>query len=412
MVNCFYDCYVILNKVYSEGAYLKQAINSTFIEEKNRSLTIKTCYGVLDRDIEFTYYLQKLTQKNPKLVIRTVLKIAFYHIKYLKKQPYAVTDNAVTLVKKLGKGGMAGFVNAVLRKFATTEIRLPEDKIKRLSIEYSYPEFAVKKLIAQYGKDKAKAVMNSIGGEGTLVFKKVDGEKYLQNLSVNFEKTPYKNVFKVKNFIRNSDYDKGVYTFQSVGSVAICESVGSGENLFDACAAPGGKSVYLADKFNSVISQELHPHRAELIKEYADRMGVENIDVIVGDACVFNPDYEDKFDAVLCDSPCSGFGVAFENPDIKLNKEEKNVKELCILQQKILENCSKYVKNGGKLIYSTCSFFKEENDDVVNSFLGNNSKFVLAENNPELAHVKTKFGCQFLPDISGGGFYVSVMIKK
>lgn len=412
MVNCFYDCYVILNKVYSEGAYLKQAINSTFIEEKNRSLTVKTCYGVLDRDIELSYYIEKLTQKNPKLVIRTVLKIAFYHIKYLNKHPYAVTDNAVTLVKKLGKGGTAGFVNAVLRKFATTDIQLPDSNIKRLSIEYSYPEFAVKKLIDEYGLDKAKNIMGTVGGDGTLVFKNTDGEKYLQNLGVNFEPAPYKNVFRVKNFVRNADYDKGVYTFQSIGSVAICESVGTGESLFDACSAPGGKSVYLADRFKLVTAEELHPHRAELIKEYASRMDVKNIKVIVGDACVFNPDYENAFDAVLCDSPCSGFGVAFENPDIKLNKEEKNIKELCFLQGKILENCSKYVKNGGKLIYSTCSFFKEENDGAVSGFLSKNGNFKLVENEPKLTHIKTEYGCQFLPDISGGGFYVSVMEKN
>ena len=117
MVNYFYDCYSILNKVYSDKTFLKQAINSTFIEEKNRSLTIKTCYGVLDKDIELSYYIGVLTEKTPKLVIRTILKIAMYAIKYLNKQGYAVTKNAVELTKKLGKGGMSGFVNAFLRKF-------------------------------------------------------------------------------------------------------------------------------------------------------------------------------------------------------------------------------------------------------------------------------------------------------
>ena len=127
MINCFYDCYQILNKVYSDKAFIKQAINSTFIEEKNRSLTIKTCYGVLDKDIELSYYIKKLTEKNPKLVIRTILKIAMYSIKYLQKKPYAVTENAVELTKKLGKKGASGFVNAILRKFATSKIDFPKE---------------------------------------------------------------------------------------------------------------------------------------------------------------------------------------------------------------------------------------------------------------------------------------------
>ena len=412
MVNCFYDCYTILNKVYSEGAYLKQAISSTFIEEKNRALTVKTCYGVLDRDIELSYYVSRLTEKNPKLVVRTVLKIAFYHIKYLNKHPYAVTDNAVTLIKKLGKGGVAGFVNAVLRKFVTANIELPKDKIKNLSVKYSYPEFAIKRLINDYGEQKAISIMSAEGGQTTLVFKGEDGEEYLKNLNIEYQKTPFDRVFIVKNFVRNDDYDKGVYTFQSIGSVAICESVGSGEILFDACSAPGGKSVYLSNKFKQVVSEELHPHRAELIKEYAMRMGVKNITVKTNDATEFIPDYEEKFDAVLCDVPCSGFGVAFENPDIKLNKEERNVKELCRIQKNILSNCAKYVKKGGRLIYSTCSFFKDENDGVISDFLSKNSLFTLKDNQPKLAHIKTQFGCQFLPDISGGGFFVSVMEKK
>ena len=147
MVNYFYDCYAILTKVYSEKSFIKQAISSTFIEEKNRALTIKTCYGVLDKDIELSYYLSALAEKSPKLAIRTVLKISMYAIKYLGKKEYAVTKNAVELVKKMGKGGTAGFVNAFLRKFINTEIKLPTDKIKYLSVKYSYPEFAVKKLV-------------------------------------------------------------------------------------------------------------------------------------------------------------------------------------------------------------------------------------------------------------------------
>ena len=139
MINALYDAYRVLFKVYSDGAFVKQAINDTPIEELNRAHTVKLCYGVLDKDIELSYYLSVLCDKNPKQAIRIILKESFYAIKYLKTAPYAVVDNAVELTKKLGKGCNAGFVNAVLRKFSKTQIELPKDEFGRLSVEYSYP---------------------------------------------------------------------------------------------------------------------------------------------------------------------------------------------------------------------------------------------------------------------------------
>ena len=140
MINWFYDCYTVLNKVYSDKSFFKQALANTPIEEKNRALTVKTCYGVLDKDIELSYYISALTDKTPKLAIRTILKISMYAINYLNKAPYAVIDNAVEITKKLGKKGASGFVNAFLRKFSTIKIELPKDKISYLSVKYSYPE--------------------------------------------------------------------------------------------------------------------------------------------------------------------------------------------------------------------------------------------------------------------------------
>ena len=117
-MNYFYDCYRILNKVYSDKKFIKQAINDEFIEESSRAITIKICYGVLDKDIELSYYIEKLAEKTPKLAVRTILKVAMYAIKYLGKKDYFVVQNSVELTKKLGKGGASGFVNAFLRKFS------------------------------------------------------------------------------------------------------------------------------------------------------------------------------------------------------------------------------------------------------------------------------------------------------
>ena len=348
MLVLFYDCYRILTSVYSGGAFVKQALNETPIDEKNRAHVTKICYGVLDKDITLEYEISTLCGKRPKQAVRTLLKMGMYSIKYLGTAVYAVTDNLVELAKKLGKGGTAGFINAFLRKYAKAEIELPTDKTKNLSVKYSYPEFAVKKLVGWYGEDRAEKIMSADQERTAVRFNKgIDGENYLVERRWNYEKTPFENTFFVNGFKRNEDYDKGIYTFQSIGSVAICDAVLGGENLLDACSAPGGKAVNLADKFKSVTAFELHPHRVGLIEDYCKRMLKENVKAIQKDSAVLDGEYLDKFDAVLCDCPCSGYGVIKDNPDIKLRRTEEDVQNLNKIQYGILSTCSKYVKKGG-----------------------------------------------------------------
>ncbi len=407
MINVFYDSYRILFLVYSDGAFLKQAMSDVFIEEKNRAHTTKICYGVLDRDTEFEYVFSRLCDKRPKQAVRIILKIAMYSIKYLKTAPYAVVDAAVELIKKLGKGGTAGFVNAFLRKYVSYEIEEPADETMKLSVKYSYPVFAVKRLCADYGKETAEKIMGADSEMTTVRFdSSVCGEEYLGNKRFAYEKTPFFNTFFVKGFKRDADFDKGVYTFQSVGSAAICDMVEGGKTLLDACAAPGGKSVNLADKFDSVTSFELHEHRTELIRDYARRMNKTNITAVNKDSSVYDEEYSEKFDSVLCDVPCSGYGVVKDNPDIKLRRTEEDVEKISATQSKILETCSHYVKKGGYLYYSTCSVFKSENEGVCMEFLRKHPEFAECGTKPELDCLKMKVGVAFLPHISfGAGFY-------
>ncbi len=408
MINYFYDCYQILNKVYSQNSYIKQAINGTFIEEKNRALIIKTCYGVLDKDIELSYYIDYLTQKSPKLVIRTILKISMYAIKYLNKKEYAVTKNAVELTKKLGKGGASAFVNAFLRKFVKTEFVLPQDRLESLSIKYSYPLFAIKELEKDYGKERLEQILGAKNEKTCLSFYQIDGKKYLSDLGVEFETTPFENVFLAKNFVRNVDYDIGVYTYQALGSVAICDVVEKGDNLLDCCSAPGGKSIRLSHKFDKVYSWDIHEHRVRLIDDYKQRMNCQNVIAEQKDAKVYDAQFESTFSAVLCDVPCSGMGVVNDNPDIKLNREETNIKQLNIEQLAILKTVSRYVKKGGYLYYSTCSIFNSENIDIIKEFLRENDNFEICHIDSKLPHENVMGTNLFLPNISGGlGFYVA-----
>lgn len=402
MTNPLYDPYAVLQKVYGGGAFLKQALSDTPVEELNRARTVKICYGVLENDLYLDFCIRSFAPKNPKLPVRILLKISLYLLLFLQKPRYMVTDNAVSLAKKLGKGGAAGFLNAFLRAFDASKLVLPADRAERLSVQYSVPLFAVKRILAQYGEE-AESVLAHAPARTFVRFASAQAaEKYAEGA----EKTPFENLFSYARFRRDEGFDRGEYTFQSVGSVAICSVVEPCENLLDACAAPGGKSVLLSQKCGHVTAFELHEHRAQLIRAYAARMGA-GISVVCRDSSVHDAEYDGAFDAVLADAPCSGYGVIGENPDIKFFRKEESLAELTKTQRAILDACAPYVKAGGALYYSTCSLFAEENDGTAGAFLEGHPQFAVQELSCPLAHRRTKYGLQFLPHISmGAGFYV------
>ncbi len=406
MTNPLCDPYFILTEVYSRGKYLKQAIADTPVEPLNKARTVKICYGVLEKDVYLSEIISANTEKQPKIPIKIVLKIALYMLEFMDKHDYMVVDSAVKLLKKLGKEGAAGFVNAFLRSYRLPQT--PERAEEKLALECSAPLWLVKKIKRSY-KSEAGEILSAPSAGVCVRFVRGAG-KYLDRPHIS---TPFENVFIFPNFTRDEGFFAGDYTFQSIGSIAICSAISPCERLLDACAAPGGKSVLLADKCKFVLACELHAHRVGLIKSYVARMGVKNVAVARGDSTVFNREYERAFDGVLCDVPCSGTGVVNENPDIKLFRKEEDVTELNKTQLAVLENCSRYVKTGGRLYYSTCSVLPEENDSVVYSFLKNHPEYKLEISESPLAHRITKFGLQFLPHISlGAGFFVTGFVRE
>lgn len=406
MTNPLVDPYLILVKVYSGGKFIKQAISDTPIEPLNRARTVKICYGVLDKD----YYLSWLIAGNcataPKPAVRIVLKIALYMLEFMGKHDYMVVDCAVELVKKLGKGGAAGFVNGFLRSYKVPS--LPDDCTNGLAIKCSTPLWIAKKVRRSYKKEAEDILSAQTLGQSVRFVR--GAEKYLAQEHTD---TPFKDTFIFPNFVRDEGFYSGDYTFQSVGSVAIGAAICPCERLLDACSAPGGKAVLLAGKCKQVTASELHPHRTKLIEEYAERMGVSNITAVTQDGTVFRPEWEGAFDGVLCDVPCSGTGVMGENPDIKLNRREEDIPSLNKVQTAIINNCARYVKSGGTLYYSTCSILPEENDSIAVGFLRDNPDFSLAVPDSPLAHKTTNYGLQFLPHISlGAGFYLTAFKRK
>ncbi len=413
MLITLYDSYNILSKVYSKGAFLKQAVQDTQIEPLNRAKVIKICYGVLEKDVTLSYIITSLCEKQPKLSVRILIKIALYMIIYMEKSPYAVTDNTVELLKKLGKGGMKGFLNAVLRNFIRNGYKMPENEIDFLSVKYSYPKFLVETLISDYGKETAKKIMEYESVKTSVRFNDdINGEEYLLNREYDFEKTPFYNTYFVNNFKMEEGFYNGDYTFQSIGSVAICDGVEKGENLLDVCSAPGGKTVNLSSKFTHVTACELHEHRVQLLKSYCSRMKKENVTFLNKDMKEFYKPFENNFEAVLLDAPCSGFGVVKENPDIFLNRKKDDLNSIILEQSNLLNVASKYVKIGGYLYYSTCSILKDENVRQIAKFLKKFDNFIEEKTISKLNGVTEEYGIQFLPHLSmGAGFYF-VKLKR
>ncbi|MBQ7769725.1 MAG: methyltransferase domain-containing protein [Clostridia bacterium] len=409
LTNPVYDPFQILTKIYSDGAHVKQAIADTYIEEQYRSRTVKIVYGVLENDGYFDYCIRFYAPKAPKLAVRTILKISLYMLLFMDKKRYMITDCAVDLCKKLGKSGVSGFVNAFLRRFDKNAVDggLPKG-LQGRAIALSYPQFALEMLVKEYGKRAEQIAAAKSAGVSVRFVK--NAEKYTQKPHI---KTPFDGNYIFENFVRDEGFDDGEYTFQSVGSIAICDCVSPCESLLDCCAAPGGKSVLLAAKCGQVTSFELHEHRVELIGQYKRRMHVENVTELQKDSSVFDKQYEEKFDAVLCDAPCSGYGTISENPDIKLFRKKEDFAALAKTQRAILDAVCRYVKKGGALYYSTCSLFQCENDETVEAFLKNHPEFTVETLQSPLSHDCKKYGLQFLPDTAyGAGFYISKLIKK
>ena len=395
MINVFYDSYCVLNKVYSEKAFVKQAINSTFIEEKNRPKTTKIVYGVLDNDIRLSYYISRLCPKNPKLVVRTILKIAMYNIEFLGKSPYTVTDSSVTLCKKLGKGGMSGFVNAVLRRISREKDAPPQpdtgDIIEDISIRYSHPSWLVRRFFARLGREETEALLASnntpppvAARVNTLRASKEEAIRLLEAQQVGVEPHPFLPdallLFHTGGIDRLDAYQNGSITIQDSASqlCALALAPQPGSRMLDLCAAPGGKSFACAAQMQNcgeIIACDLHPHRVKLISDGAQRLGIRILRPMQADGTVFRPDWEGLFDFVLVDAPCSGIGVIRRKSEIRY-KTESSLFQLPPVQAALLSNAGRYVRPGGILVYSTCTLLQEENEAVFTAFLEKNGDFL------------------------------------
>lgn len=414
----FLKSYQTLKEVYSERAFSSIALNRVLCgcTAKDKALVTKLVYGVLDNDVKLEYVLSKYVRKLPKGDTLLFLKMGAYCLAELSIPPYAVVNDIVELSKISGDRYSVGFVNATLKRVAATIKDFndyPSDPIENASVRYSYPLWALKKLVKDYGREQALSIASCPPElRSTVRFAAdVDLATVRDKYGLQAQSTPFNDAFYVTGSINNDSSD---YTAQSLSSMCVAricaEKLGNGRFL-DCCAAPGGKSVYVKQlcKEASVTSCDVHQHRVDLINAYARRMGVE-LSTECRDMTVYCDSFADKFDVVLCDVPCSGFGVLNNRPDIKLFRDGADLPGLMHLQYSILRNCSSYVKRGGYLVYSTCTVFDNENGQNVRKLLKERDDFEYSQIRlPEFPNADGKSSYQFLPPTDGiQGFFVAV----
>lgn len=399
MLNPRQIAFEALLKTEKDGAYSNIALDfllsKTDYDTRDRAFVSNLFYGVIERKLTLDYqialYLSKPLNKT-KSDILTLLRLGAYQILFMDKVPAsAAVNESVNLAKKNGLQYAAGLVNAVLRKIHKNGLQLPscERYSEYLSVKYSCPEWLVNKWIKEYGKENTLGILESSIGQkqnyirvNNTVISSEDLIEALSEEGIYAEKTEIPYCLKIrlggKSVESLQSYKKGLFHVQDA-ACQICVaslSVKEGYRVFDLCAAPGGKTYTIAETMNNngeVLSFDIHSHRVELINKGAKRLNLSCVSAKEGDATVY---YEQlgEADAVLCDVPCSGFGIIGKKPEIKY-KNPDEIKQLPHLQLAILQNGAKYVKKGGRLVYSTCTLSKSENEKVCKRFLDGNSEF-------------------------------------
>lgn len=415
---------------YEDGKYSNIALDEYLKKNKltsgEKAFLTEVFYGVIRNIIFIDYQIDKRAKKIKKQWLRNLLRISLYQCTYMNSDIKGVLWEGTELAKKKYGIAISKFVNGLMRAYT----RGMEEELKKLELEkkydilYSYPKWFVEKIEKQY-KEKAIGLLKSLKKIPYLSYR-VNKLKYSEK---EFETLLEKNNCKVikklesiyyiqgKSLIDSYEFKNGLITIQDASSYLASSSLEAQENEFilDACSAPGGKSLVMAEKMNNtgkIIALDIYEHKIKLINDNANKMGINNIESKLCDATKVS-ELKYEFDKILVDAPCSGFGVLRKKPEMLYNKSFNNIEELSKLQYLILLECSKKLKLGGTLVYSTCTIFDEENINNLNKFLKKNKNFRVEEMKlPEnIEYIKDELGGLTILDPILDGFYIAKLKK-
>lgn len=433
-----------LYKIDKEEAYSNIALdemikqNRKMLQERDIGLISEITYGVTTWKLTIDEIIRKYSNIRLKKIspwILNILRMGIYQIIFLDKIPKsAAVNESVNLAKKYGHSSSSNFVNAILRKIEKEDYQKffdIKDDIERISKTNSMPEWIIRELLKDNDIENVDKICknSNIKPKVTIRINKLKTNKKeiqqrFKEKNIEFEETEVEDfliINKVKN-IENLDlFKQGLFTIQdiSAGLASFILNPQKGDNILDACSAPGGKTTYIAELMKNdgnIEAWDIYEHRTKLIQQNAKRLNIDIIKTKVNDATIYNPKYVEKFDKILLDVPCLGIGVIKRKPDIKWKRKYEDIQEIVNIQEQILENCSKYLKKGGELVYSTCSILKEENENIITKFLQNNKQFTILANNDikyEIINESTDNDgfIKLLPNEKNDGFFICKLKK-
>lgn len=419
----------ILYKIDTENGYSNIVLDEYLnkyrekLNKKDINLISEIIYGSITWKLTIDYIIQKYSKIKLKKIskrVLNILRLGAYQILFLDKIPKsAAVNECVNLTKKYAFKSTS-FVNAILRKIEKKDYKELENitsQVEKISKLYSMPEWLVEELLKEYSVQSVEEICEYSNEKPKTTIRintlKIDKENFLKKLElegIEYEETELPNFLYLKNLKNIGELDlfkKGYFTVQDIGAgkIGLFLNPKIGEKVLDACSAPGGKTTHLAELMKNtgeIIACELHSHRAKLVEENAKRLGITIIKSQVKDMQKIEKDYIEKFDKILLDVPCMGFGVMKRKPDIKWQRKKEDLETITKIQFEILNICSRYLKIGGELVYSTCSILKNENEDIIEKWL----KEVDAEDSLKNRKYEIESKQKILPDKNTDGFFM------
>lgn len=386
----------VVNKEVYSNLYLRNHLHE--VSERDRALATRIFYGTIQNYRYCRACWSKFVKNKVNDKMDVLLTMSTYQLLFLDKVPsYAIVNDAVNIAKKINVK-YAGLTNAVLHKVKHIET-------KDVALKYSLPDWLYKMWVSQYGQEQAlimaKASVNILPlyvGRNVL---KTEVEDFSSSEFICVKDPLY--IYTQNNYFHHPYYQKGYMSAQDEGSFAIAKFVDPKENerILDCCAAPGTKTMAMAEMMYNkghIDSFDLHAHRKDLIESDAKRLGIDIVHAGVQDATKFKSSV--LYDRILCDVPCSGYGVLSRKPDIKLRMLPEDMDTLIPLQYAILNNVCQYVKKGGIIVYSTCTMNKKENEKQIQRFLKEHDMFSLVDE------------VNIFSDSKQDGFYMAKLVRK
>ena len=381
----------LISKV-DKGAYsnivLNDAFREFFLSPKEKAFMTEIFYGVIRNKKFLDYIIERYTKDIRKEWIRNLLRISIYQITFMNSDDKGVVWEATELAKKYSIA-ISKFINGTLRNY----LRNKDSELKRLDDEknyeilYSIPRWFYDTLEKQYGNDNLKQAITSLKKipylsvrVNKLKYSEEEFEEFLKDKDIQIIKK-VDTVYYVNSglIINSEEFKTGKIIAQDASSYLAAKNLGAMPNelVLDICAAPGGKTAVLAEEMKNsgeVIAIDIHQHRIKLIDTNMKKLGIDIVKAIVIDAKNVNKQGR-KFDKILVDVPCSGYGVIRNKPEILYSKNRENIEELAKLQLEILNSAADILKDGGELIYSTCTITDKENTNNIKKFLEERKEF-------------------------------------